>query len=341
MISYKSQKHLAYFLFSCFVITAINLLGADKIYLTSSADRNNDEQPLSIKITESLKFTLPNGAQKLCVWIPLPPDDEYQRVESLEIKSPWSYRIIKDPEFDNKILFIDPDNYPDMESQAIIKWEYKVVRREQNGFSTDNSNALSDELYLKERGLVIIDDRIREIAKTVTNNISDPLEKAGALYHYVLTHVDYDTSVPGWGRGDVAYACDIGKGNCTDFHSLFISLSRAAGIPARFQIGYPVPVEENSGRLLKPYHCWAEFFIVGKGWTPVDISEAWKHPEKTEYYFGNIDKDRILISTGREIRLSPDKSEGTTLNYFVKPYIELDGKKYDNFEIERSFVKLY
>ena len=288
----------------------------------------NDEQELSIKITERLRFELPKGTHELRIWIPLPATDKHQRIESLQIKSPWAYSIINDPEFGNKILFIQIDNTSPEKtrtksqhvSSGEIKWEYQIERRGQHGYSVDEGSTISNQLYLRERGLEIIDDRIREIAKTVTNNISDPLEKAGALYHYVLTHVDYDTSVPGWGRGDVAYACDIGKGNCTDFHSLFISLSRAAGIPARFQIGYPVPVEENSGRLLKPYHCWAEFFIVGKGWTPVDISEAWKHPEKTEYYFGNIDKDRILISTGREIRLSPDKSEGTTLNYFVKLY---------------------
>ena len=146
--------------------------------------------------------------------------------------------------------------------------------------------------------------------------------------------------MPGWGNGDVVYACNVGKGNCTDFHSLFISLSRAAGIPARFQIGYPVPVEEKTGKLLKPYHCWAEFFIEDTGWIPVDISEAWKNPDKADYYFGNLDKDRILISTGREIHLLPDEPEGTTLNYFVKPYIELNGGEYINFEIERRFTKL-
>ncbi|MDO8550414.1 MAG: transglutaminase domain-containing protein [Ignavibacteria bacterium] len=335
MISYKSQKRLAYFLFACFVITAIILLGADKRNITSLAEGNNDGQPLSIKISESLKYKIPEGANNIRIWIPLPAADGYQSVESLKIKSPWSYKIIKDPDFNNKVLFIALDNTPEKKSQAIIKWEYRVVRREQKAFSMGANYSFSNELYLNERGLEIIDDRIREIAKTVTDQISDPLEKAKALYNYVLTNVDYDTSVAGWGKGDVVYVCNVGKGNCTDFHSLFISLSRAAGIPARFRIGYPIP-SESAGKLLKPYHCWAEFFIEGKGWIPVDISEAWKYPDKADYYFGNIDKYRILISTGREISLLP---EGPTLNYFVTPYVEFDGKRYEHFEIERSFVK--
>ncbi len=204
----------------------------------------------------------------------------------------------------------------------------------------DTNNLFPDDLFLKERGFVIIDDRIKNIVRKVINNNSAPLEKARAIYDYVLTHVDYDTSVSGWGNGDVTYACDVGKGNCTDFHSLFIALSRTAGIPARFQIGYPVPAEEPSGKLLKLYHCWAEFFIEGKGWTPVDISEAWKYPGKADYYFGNLDKDRILISTGREIFLGGKQNTGPTVNYLISPYIELNGLRFENFEIERSFIKL-
>ncbi len=308
-------------------------------------EKKRDEQSLSVQIVERLMLTLPNetihknGLNKLSIWIPLPASDSYQSVESLKIESPWSYKIIHDPDFNNKILFIDLTDSLEKKSQAIIKWKYKIIRKEQNGFSFDDRDRFSDKLFLSERGLVIIDNRIREIEKKITSSITDPFEKAKAIYNYVLTHVDYDTSVPGWGNGDVEYVCKVGKGNCTDFHSLFISLLRAAGIPARFQIGFPVPPEENSGILVKPYHCWAEFFIEGKGWTPVDISEAWKYPEKKKYYLGNLDKDRILISTGRGIRLLPDKSEEAALNYFVKPYVELDGISYEQFEIERSFAK--
>lgn len=61
--------------------------------------------------------------------------------------------------------------------------------------------------------------------------------------------MSYDTSGRGWGRGDVVYACKVGKGNCTDFHSLFMALALAEGIPA---LNYLVrPYAEADG---KPYH---------------------------------------------------------------------------------------
>lgn len=69
----------------------------------------------------------------------------------------------------------------------------------------------------------------------------------------------------------------------------------------------------------------------------MDISEAWKHPGKVAYYFGNLDAHRILVSTGREIRLSPEPA-GMAVNYFVSPYVEVDGRQQDVFQLERSFV---
>jgi transglutaminase-like putative cysteine protease len=71
-----------------------------------------------------------------------------------------------------------------------------------------------------------------------------------------------DKSGEGWGGGDTIYACDVRKGNCTDFHSLFIGMARASNIPARFVSGFPVPENANQGEI-PAYHCWAKFYING------------------------------------------------------------------------------
>ncbi len=63
------------------------------------------------------------------------------------------------------------------------------------------------------------------------------------------------------------------------------------GIPARFEIGFPVPGAAEGA--IPGYHCWAEFFLDGVGWVPVDISEAWKDPKKHDYFFGTLDADRV------------------------------------------------
>jgi len=139
----------------------------------------------------------------------------------------------------------------------------------------------------------------------------------------------------GWGRGDALHACQVGKGNCTDFHALFISLAKASGIPARFFMGFPLP-KGPSGELPAGYHCWAEFYVAGRGWIPVDASEGRKNKDKSGYFFGNLDPDRVLMSEGRGIRLSPQQA-GPDLNYLSNPYVEIDGKPFDRYKLERTY----
>ncbi|MCH7724291.1 MAG: hypothetical protein IIC76_13295 [Bacteroidetes bacterium] len=246
-MKYKYRKHFAFFLFILFGIATFFLLLSSNpqrrldipktmghLDKPSKHNSKNGKQTLSVKIIENLKFKLPSGYYKLRIWIPLPATGEYQTVDFLKIESPLAYSVLKDPDFNNQILFFEMNSSPEQSSlfpsgQAPldneyleIEWEYQIEREEQRGFSMNANYLFSNDLYLKERGLVIIDNRIRDIVKKVTSNISDPLEKAKALYDYVLTHVDYDTSVPGWGRGDVADITIKRINNLMLFLKLFI-----------------------------------------------------------------------------------------------------------------------
>jgi hypothetical protein len=70
----------------------------------------------------------------------------------------------------------------------------------------------------------------------------------------------------------------------------------------------------------------------------VDISEAWKHPEKKDYFFGSHDANRVQFSMGRDLQLTPAQ-DGDRLNYFVYPYVEMDGKTYSNVSLNFSFAE--
>ncbi|HEY4592353.1 MAG TPA: transglutaminase-like domain-containing protein, partial [Thermoanaerobaculia bacterium] len=181
--------------------------------------------------------------------------------------------------------------------------------------------------WMQPDRLVPLDDTIRSLARQVTAGKKTDLEKARAIYDYVEKTMSYDKSGTGWGNGDIYWACDAKRGNCTDFHALFIGLSRAVGIPAKFEIGFPLPDDRGQGEI-GGYHCWAEFYLNGYGWVPVDASEAWKHPDKRDYFFGALDETRVQFSIGRDLVLAPPQA-GAPLNYFVYPYVEVDGKPFD------------
>jgi transglutaminase-like putative cysteine protease len=213
---------------------------------------------------------------------------------------------------------------------------YDVIRRQSSPHVANGLRAADQKRLLSADNLVPTTGLPAELAaKQVAEVKGGDYDKGRAIYEYVLANMRYDKSGTGWGHGDTLYACSAKHGNCTDFHSLFISMARSQQIPSRFEIGFPLPTDKHAGDIAG-YHCWADFYTKDHGWVPVDISEAWKHPEQREFFFGHWDDNRVQFSVGRDITLSP-KQDGSPLNYFVYPYVELDGKDYPNVSTHFSF----
>ena len=84
-------------------------------------------------------------------------------------------------------------------------------------------------------------------------------------------------------------------------------MARSQRIPARFEIGFQLPADKQSGEV-PGYHCWSDFYVNSIGWVPVDISEANKNPKMKDYYFGNLTEDRVTFSTGRDLELVPKQA---------------------------------
>lgn len=292
-------------------------------------------------LTFHYAFTVKNlpANKKVRIWIPAAHSDAFQEVTVVSAKGDLPLRKTREAKYGNEILFAETKNAaPELHFDI----EYDVIRHERIALNP-TVHLVPTGLTTKERqgdlqpdALVPITGIPADLATKVTTGKTDPLEKARAIYDYVFTTMKYDKTGTGWGHGDVLYACDAKKGNCTDFHSLFIAMARSQGIPARFEIGFPLPSDRHSGDIAG-YHCWSDFYIDGKGWIPVDISEAWKHPEKRDYFFGSHDVNRVQFTMGRDLRLAPPQ-EGKPLNYFVYPYVEVDGQEYPNVSLAFSFA---
>jgi transglutaminase-like putative cysteine protease len=286
-------------------------------------------------------FTVKNlpAGKKVRVWMPAAQSDAYQEVRTVSAKGDLPVKKTRESRFGDEIYFAETNSATQPELHFEV--EYDVVRRERAALNSA-AHVIPASLSSTERkeelqpdALVPVTGLPADLAAKVTQGKTLPLEKARAIYDYVFTTMKYDKTGTGWGHGDVLYACDAKKGNCTDFHSLFIAMARSQGIPARFEIGFPLPPDKHSAEIAG-YHCWSDFYIDGKGWIPVDISEAWKHPEKHDYFFGSHDVNRVQFSMGRDLHLNPAQ-DGKPLNYFVYPYVEVDGQEYSNVSLAFSF----
>jgi len=273
---------------------------------------------------------LPPDAKLSRIWIPVPQTDAYQTISDLKIESSFPYAMHRDSEYRNTYLYLEVPAAK-IAVPTDVRVRFQVARREhavalnaQPVAMKTGSGAGNLQRFLEPDRRVPLQGIIADLSAQETRGTPEPLAKARAIYDYVIKTMRYDKSGAGWGNGDAVWACTAKRGNCTDFHSLLIGMMRAAGIPARFEIGFSVPEDQHAGAVAG-YHCWAEFYVEPYGWIPVDASEAWKHPERKNYFFGAHDDNRLQLSVGRDIRLEPAQ-QGGPLNYFVYPYAELDGK---------------
>jgi len=166
------------------------------------------------------------------------------------------------------------------------------------------------ELYTRSERFIEADDpRIVEIAQEVAAGETNPYLLARAFYDYVVDTARY--RLRGEGLQGARELVTSGMGECGDYAALFVALCRASGIPARPIVGYWA----ISG--LNQTHCWAEFYVEPFGWIPVDPTIGQKHPGMRDYYFGNMDNQRVILNKGYNIPLDPPAPDN-----FIAPFLQ-------------------
>jgi transglutaminase-like putative cysteine protease len=301
------------------------------------------------------------------VWLPVPPSNGDQHVETVGHQLPAKATTATEPKFGNRVLYLETAAGKD--GTIPLSLTYRVKRRElrrdpghapreerdqrdkrEQPAAGDNAAARAaaeqaqaekaqEALFLRPDSKVPVGPRVKPMKLLEGKALpQDPLARARVFYDVVNAHMVYSKNGTGWGQGDAEWACDSRFGNCSDFHSLFISLARSHGMPAKFEMGFPVPEKHGKGKV-GGYHCWAFFKPGGavRGWVPVDISEANKVPSLSEYYFGSLTPNRVAFTVGRDITLVP-KQEGPPLNFFIYPYVEVGGKPLPPEQVEGKFA---
>lgn len=312
------------------------------------------------------KVSLPaNSAQDIKIWIPVPITNEVQNISKLSIDTDLEYEIKKEQKHGNSYLYASING--GLTKSTDINIHFTVNRKQTGNVDFEGVN-LSN--YLGSNRLVPVGGRFDSIIEANAFTSKD----MKAVYNFVLNEMHYGkpraknesdiyyTSLPDvikegitkdsvvslyeqtkkyggeytFGNGNSNYACDISVGNCTDFHSYFMSLSRSLDVPARFHIGFSIP-KVNEGNIAG-YHCWADFQQNNNTWTPVDISEADKELANADFYFGNLNVNRVEFTKGRDLEL--ENYNNGLVNFFIYPLMEEDGKTSNNYSKEFSFKEI-
>ncbi|AEF80349.1 transglutaminase domain-containing protein [Leadbettera azotonutricia] len=141
--------------------------------------------------------------------------------------------------------------------------------------------------------------KIAAQAAAIIGRERNPYNKAKLIYDWILKQVKIENSPK---SGEALEALDELQADSYQAAMLFCSLARAAGVPALPISGVLV---NRARRTVK--HYWAEFWIDSFGWIPLDPAlGAGAAPQDfnlrddhSEYYFGNMDNQRVAFSQGQ------------------------------------------
>ena len=123
--------------------------------------------------------------------------------------------------------------------------------------------------YLNEDiGIEVNNAKIQAKAKSLTQNIVNPYDKAFSIFKFVTTSMTYKLGSPYANKGALS-ALTYKEGVCEDYAKLFVALCRASGIPARTVSGYRNNGDRinNTFDLTDASHMWAEVYLPSYGWT--------------------------------------------------------------------------
>jgi transglutaminase-like putative cysteine protease len=219
--------------------------------------------------------------------------------------------------------------------------------------------AAEQAFYTAPTELIPTDGIVRKTALEVTRGAKTDMDKARAIYEWIVDNTFRDPKTRGCGVGDVRTMLESGNlgGKCADLNALYVGLARSVGVPARDVYGIRVAASKHGYKSLgvgspnvsKAQHCRAEFFARGHGWVPVDPADVRKvvleeppgnlalGDQKVraarERLFGNWEMNWLAYNMGHDLAL-PYATKAPTLPYLMYVNAESDGELRDQLEPE-------
>lgn len=222
-------------------------------------------------------------------WIPLPAftASEWQRpgLVSWTGNASVAERVIDSHGAEMlRVEWADTTKNPVIEVASIVRMRDRSVVPGQG-----RAEALSKEeraFNLSATRLLPVDGIVKETAEGIVRGRTTDVDKARALYDWVVENTFRNPKTRGCGVGDVSWMIKTGNlnGKCADLNALYVAMARSVGLPARdvygirvlpSQFGYK-SLGAGSEIVTKAQHCRAEVWLSGSGWTPVDPADVRK-----------------------------------------------------------------
>ena len=315
----------------------------------------------SYEIVTRVTIQKPQGVSR--AWVPLPMTDETEWQSTLG--NDWkgnfsSARVTSDGRYGATMLQVEwapGAAAPVVEVTSRFRTRDRLVDLAQRSADAERLSADERAFYTSPTEFIPTDGIVRDTARDITKEKRSDVEKAEAIYQWIVDNTFRDPKTRGCGWGDIKSMLEAGNlgGKCGDLNAMFVGLCRAVGVPARDVYGLRVAPSAHNYRSLgvgspnvtRAQHCRAEFFAQGVGWVPVDPADVRKvvleepptnlaidHPmvvAARKRLFGSWEMNWLAYNSGHDVKL-PGSSTGAKIPYLMYVNGETGGKALDQLE---------
>ncbi len=301
--------------------------------------KQKGEVSYKIHVKVSLKIT--NDCQGIArVWLPIPI--EYAQIKDVHIINiNPKPTLINDNDVTHRSVYFEADVSKNKEFSVEYEFiNHMTYRQLDPQIVTDEH---PDICLNEEQPHIVFSPYLKNLAKEIVGDETNPLLKAKKIYEYITSHVMYSFMRQYITLPLIAeYAATSLKGDCGVQALLFITLCRIVGIPASWQAGLYAPKEIIGN------HDWARFYIAPYGWLFADCSfggSAYRQGStlRREFYFGHLDPFRIVSASKFQGDLYP-------LNQYTRrdPYDHQTGEvemmdralHQDEYEMSQTIIEI-
>ena len=319
-----------------------------------------DPKPSSwrtFEITTRVEVLKPEGVSR--AWIPLPSvEGDYQKLLGNSWSGNGTVRKASDPKYGAGMAVVE---WSAAEKAPVVQVSSTFATRNRvTDFSRHDPSIKIDPAMAKfttaPTELIPTDGIVRKTAYEITRGKTRDMDKARAIYEWIVDNTQRNPKTRGCGVGDIKAMLESGDltGKCADLNALMVGLCRSVNIPARDVYGLRVAKSEFGYRSLsagtpnvtRAQHCRAEVFLVGFGWVPVDPADVRKVvleekpapttladpivPPVRAKLFGAWEMNWLAYNEAQDIKLPG--SQGAAIGFLMYPQGETGKERLDSLD---------